>query len=441
MKHNQLIGTVILLCVFMLLGAGCSTQAELPERKMTIKLRHFWTKEHDLPVARIIEDVVRSYEADHPNVKIEFEGMDQTFYREQKLRSEMVTGNPPDILALFGGGEIEPYVRAERLIDLKPFLAERGMDKQFIDLSPWSFGDGIYGLPTEGFAEPIFYNKTIFAKLGIAPPESWDELLNAIKALKENGYIPFALGNNERWPGAIYYHYILHRNAGPELINQIVTGQESFNNPFYKAATEAFAELIEMDPFPKRSNDMSKEAAEELFMSGKAGMYLNGSWVINVLQGDSAAESFKNEVGVINFPSFDPAWELANGLTGGYTIGLALSSKLQGERLLAAYDLLEDIFAPEVQERMVYEAMRFPYSANVQVDYERTGPIFAELAELIRSTPHPFIAYDNLLPPSVSSTFFDVTQSLIEQEMDTGEVLKKMQESIIQYRELIRKGG
>ena len=66
-------------------------------------IRYFWIREHDLPVERVIADVIAEFERDHPQVKIDFEGMDQTIHREQKLKSEMVTGNPPDIIALFGG--------------------------------------------------------------------------------------------------------------------------------------------------------------------------------------------------------------------------------------------------------------------------------------------------------------------------------------------------
>lgn len=133
--------------------------------KITLTFRHFWIKEHDRQMLNIVEDVVDEFQRTHPNVKVNFEGMDQTVHREQKLKSEMVTGTPPDMFVLFGGAEIEPYVRSNRLMDLTGFVNENGLQGEFQDLHLWTFNDRIYGLPIEGNAEPLFYNKEIFREL------------------------------------------------------------------------------------------------------------------------------------------------------------------------------------------------------------------------------------------------------------------------------------
>lgn len=433
---------LLMAILFLLQGCGTSSQlsASLEQRKITLTFRHFWVNEHDKPVAAIFEDVIRSFEEKHPHIKIDFEGIDQTFHREQKLKSEMVTGNPPDIFSLFGGAEIEPYVNAKRLLDLRPFLQADQLEQEFKDLSLWTFSDGVYGLPFEGFAEPIYYNKEIFQQLQLQPPETWEDTLRTIQVLKENGYIPFALGNDERWPAAIYYHYFLHRQGGVERINGIVSGTDSFLNPEYLLATELFLQFADTLPFTDAMNAKSKEFAEKQFMEGQAAMYMNGSWVINVLQGELSPPGFKNQVGIINFPIFNKGTSEKNGITGGYTIGLGLSANLQGDRLEAAFDLLREIYKPDIQERLVYEALRLP-SMNIQVDEEKVGPVFAQLVDLIPQVPGSFIPYDNTLPPAVQETFFNVTQDLIDRKLSAEEALSKLQQAIEQYREVIRKGG
>lgn len=55
--------------------------------KITLTFRHFWQKEHDRPLLAIFEEVVKEYQQDHPNVKVNFEGLDQTIHREQKLKA------------------------------------------------------------------------------------------------------------------------------------------------------------------------------------------------------------------------------------------------------------------------------------------------------------------------------------------------------------------
>lgn len=248
--------------------------------KITLTFRHFWTKEHDRPLLAIFEEVVDKYQLEHPNIKVNFEGIDQTIHREQKLKTEMVTGSPPDMFVLFGGAEIEPYVRSERLIDLTDFVNENGLSNQFKDLSLWSVEDHIYGLPIEGNAEPLYYNKTIFKNLGLEPPKTLQALDDVIVKLRSGGYIPFALGNEERWPAGIFAHYLMDRYAGSELIQKLINGEEeaSFQNESYLLAFEHLERWIKAGAFSSNSNDLSTENAVGLFTSGKAAMYLNGNW-------------------------------------------------------------------------------------------------------------------------------------------------------------------
>ena len=46
----------------------------------------------------------------------------------------------------------------------------------------------------------IFYNKTIFAEVGIEVPETIDELEAACDKLVAAGYVPFALANGSSGP-------------------------------------------------------------------------------------------------------------------------------------------------------------------------------------------------------------------------------------------------
>lgn len=428
---------IVAVAAAVLLSASCSAGDKRPdEAKITLTFRHFWTKEHDKPIARIMGEVVSRFEASHPNIKVDFEGLDQTVHREQKLKSEMVTGNPPDIFALFGGAELEPYVRAERLLDFSSFLRNTGLSGRFHDLSLWTFQDRVYGLPLEGFAEPVYYNKRLFAELGLHPPHSGDELLEIVRKLKQAGIIPFALGNEERWQGAMFYHYFLQRYAGSQAIARIAGGSGSFRNEEFRKGTEKFAEFCALKPFPDQPNALGKERAAKLFLEGKAAMYLNGSWEINLFQGPDAPPDFPQRIGVFNFPPLaKDGGEGAGGLAGGYTLGLGVSANVKGERLKAVLELLQDIYTPEVQQRIVYEGLRLP-SMEVDIDPNRTGPVLQQVAQLLSETGSSFIPYDNALPPAVQEAFFQAAAQLIDGETTASGALQEMDARLEQYRKL-----
>ena len=405
--------------------------------KITLTFRHFWIKEHDRPLLSIFEEVVHNYEMAHPNVKVSFEGLDQTIHREQKLKSEMVTGAPPDMFVLFGGAEIEPYVRSNRLIDLTDFVKENGLMEQFKDLHLWTFDKHIYGLPLEGNVEPLYFNKTLFSKLGIKIPETVDELDEAILKLKAGGYIPFALGNEDRWPAGIFAHYLMDRYAGSELIQKLVTGEDeaSFQNVYYLEAFKHLDRWIGEGAFSPASNDLSTENAVGLFTSGKAGMYLNGNWDINLFSGAAAPTGFQNEVGVIPFPALRPGEEAS--IAGGYTMGLGLSSSLTGSKREAALDLMKAFYTQEIQTRLVYEGLRIP-SMRISYDPDKTDPVFTQVMQLMEDNPQSFVPYDNVLSPEVKKTFLNAIEEMIDKGMTADQALKELQSSSMQYWSLIQ---
>lgn len=440
-SFNRFFRTALLALSILLLGcslAGCQrlfvpSQQAVPDDKITLTFRHFWIREHDRPVERIIADVIREFEETHPHIKIDFEGLDQTIHREQKLKSEMVTGRPPDIFSLFGGGEIEPYVRAERLMDLTEFVERTGMGGQFTDLSLWTFDNRVFGLPFEGNSEPLFYNKKLFRELGLDPPATIDEMLELIPELKQHGIIPFALGNDQQWPAAIYVHYLMDRQIGSDFFAEVVRGEQSFSNEAYVRAMEKFDKLIKLGAFPEQANQLSTEQAVHLFAHGEAAMYLNGNWDITLFQNEQAPPEFVDDVGVLPFPANKHGE--TDALAGGYTVGLGLSSALTGKKRTAALQFLEAMYNREVQERFMYEASRIP-AMSVDVDTVRMGPVFSQVIKLTEESRDKFVPYDNMLPPEIKQTFLQVIAAMLEQTITPQESLDELQRTADSYRKL-----
>ncbi|GAB6928795.1 extracellular solute-binding protein [Paenibacillus sp. JCM 10914] len=429
---------LILALLWATLQHQGSVESEQPD-KVTITFRHFWNKEHDKPVLGIFENIVRSYEQAHPNVKVNFESIDQTIHREQKLKSEMVTGTPPDMFVLFGGAEILPYARSNRLMDLTDWLEDQGLREQFKDLQHWTFDQRIYGLPFEGHAEPIYYNRVIFQRLGIEPPKTLAELNDVISVLRAEDIIPFALGNEDRWPAGIFAHYVMDRYAGPSLIDQLVEGQQhvSFEDEAYLLALEQLEKWIDEGAFSPAANHLSTEEAITQFTQGEAAMYLNGSWDITLLRNDSQPD-FPFDVGVMPFPALHEADE--RSLAGGYTIGIGLSADLDEAKKQAALELLSMFYTPAVQTQLVYEGLRVP-SMDIDYDANQTGPVFAQMTELMEQAPSTFVPYDNKLSPEVNTAYLKVIEEMIGGRMKAKAALAHIQQSSVKYWQLRRNAG
>ncbi|MCQ6559757.1 ABC transporter substrate-binding protein [Paenibacillus mendelii] len=119
---------------------------------------------------QIFKDVVAKAEQENPGLKFELEGIDEVVNRDQKLKAEMAAGNPPDIFEVFGGADLNLYVKASRMLDLMPIIEELGLKDKFASLVEFTVDGKVYGLPF-GYSEGIFYNKKCSRNLGLPFPK------------------------------------------------------------------------------------------------------------------------------------------------------------------------------------------------------------------------------------------------------------------------------
>ncbi|MEU9445923.1 extracellular solute-binding protein [Streptomyces sp. NPDC048304] len=135
--------------------------------------------------------LAKAYESKHPGVKI-----DVSVYSwndvDAKVKDMVAAGHAPDLAQI---GAYADYAAAGKLYPASDLLSIR---TQADFLSPLSeagqWNHTQYGIPFAASTRVLFYNKTLFAKAGITPPTTWDELAADATALKAKGVkYPFAL--------------------------------------------------------------------------------------------------------------------------------------------------------------------------------------------------------------------------------------------------------
>jgi ABC-type glycerol-3-phosphate transport system substrate-binding protein len=126
------------------------------------------------------------------------------------IRSQLQAGEAPALINPFGGS-LEPVIQAGYLAPWDPYL---DMPNPYADNKPWKdtlntqwltraryTGDNmLYTLPIYADMAGLFYNKTIFADLGIQPPATWEEWMAANAKIKEAGYEPVGWAGNDIGP-------------------------------------------------------------------------------------------------------------------------------------------------------------------------------------------------------------------------------------------------
>ncbi|MFH9006816.1 ABC transporter substrate-binding protein [Streptomyces afghaniensis] len=137
------------------------------------------------------DKLVEEYEADHPGVKI-----DVSVYSwndvDRKVREMVAAGDPPDMAQI---GAYADYAAQNQLYKADDLLSIPVQADFVGQLAAAGQVKGVqYGMPFASSARVLFYNKTLFAKAGITPPKTWDDLADDAEALKDEGVkYPYAL--------------------------------------------------------------------------------------------------------------------------------------------------------------------------------------------------------------------------------------------------------
>jgi raffinose/stachyose/melibiose transport system substrate-binding protein len=160
------------------------------------------------------QQVAAAYELLHPGVKVVVDLKPQDGYPDY-INAGFAAGTPP--FDLVNTNQNASLVIAGKFLDLSPYF---GRPDPYIGGKPWKdaidltsmvadqSGAHIYNLDLEAVKVLWFYNKDIFAKVGItSTPKTWSDLLADAAKIKKAGYIPLALAGDasDQWSGPVSF--------------------------------------------------------------------------------------------------------------------------------------------------------------------------------------------------------------------------------------------
>jgi glucose/mannose transport system substrate-binding protein len=135
----------------------------------------------------------------------------------------------------------------------------------------------VYAAPINAQSEVwLWYNKKVFADLGIEEPQSYDELFADLDAIKQAGIIPFAVGGQD-WQLAILFYKVL-AGVAPDVYLQMQTEdyEAALNSDGFKQAAEIFGRLRDYDD--EGSPGRQWNVAVNMVATGQAAMMVMGDW-------------------------------------------------------------------------------------------------------------------------------------------------------------------
>ena len=209
---------------------------------------------------------------------------------EDKLRTQITTGNAPDIFTVKTYADLQLYAESGKLMDLTEFLSSDEISGLFIDgaVEAAQTNGASYGFPYESAIVPIMFNTRLLESVGITEiPTSFEELFEAAEALQSNGIYAFAQSTADNaWFSMLWYSYAVAAAGGPDVY------ERGLEDPAFVEAAEIIQKMFSYTSSDAIGADAT--VANGHFFNERSAIYLNGSWILGRIQSEGVEGLYDN---------------------------------------------------------------------------------------------------------------------------------------------------
>lgn len=284
MKMKKILATLLSVCVMASLVVGCGgnteesaeTPAATEEANETAEETTitFGVFETDNITADIWQNMIDSFEADNPGIKVEkvlATGDDRPAFWKTMLSS----GNFPDIV-----------IEAEQLATMEGIFTEVPQEIQdlFEDATLCTYDGKCITVPSfRQYKMQCYYNKAEFEALGLSEPETWEEFLNVCQTIKDAGKVPLMCGGTgDIWATGEPF-WIAEGDTAllaqyPDFNQQLKEGTMQWNNETTIEVLTNWQDMVNKGYYYEGAMSLSYSQAAEEFKKGTAVMMVDGSW-------------------------------------------------------------------------------------------------------------------------------------------------------------------
>jgi len=209
--------------------------------------------------------------------------------------------NPDDVIPWFAGYRMR-YFAAQGLLGDITDVWNTGLNDTLSEgFKVASTGDdGMqYFVPWTYYIWGIYYRPSLFEENGWSPPTSMEDLQALASNMQDKNIVPFALGNDGRWPAMGTFDQLNFRLNGYQFHVDLMAGKESWTDERVKNVFTTWEGLLPLHQ--ENPNGRTWEEAAAALANKEAGMMTIGTFV-----GEVFPEADRNDLDFFTFPELNP---------------------------------------------------------------------------------------------------------------------------------------
>lgn len=381
-------------------------------------------------VITAMQQIADEYAEDHPGFSLNLITTPDRPSYIQKYETLAAANKLPELFDTDATPFAQKLADQGRMVDVGALLDDLGLTGTYREaaLNYQRFPDGaLHMVPFEYSSEYFWYNTELFTQAGIAVPATLDDFPAMCQALRAEGVTPIALDGQDQWPLERYWSYYPFRQAGPDYVRAVATGDATFSDPAGQAAAQWLYDLGRAGCFQDGFSSTGYADAQALFTSGKAAVYNIGTWELANLATDALDEGVRDAVDFFTLPTTDGAVTDGNEFVTTSGIGMAVNA--------TTYD-------PLVRDFLAFALERYPevYAASGALSPTTTvattvpddaTPLYTKAVEQAESVGSEIaVPWDTQLDPATNTRLQQELTLLVQGDITPEEFTTTMDASL-----------
>jgi raffinose/stachyose/melibiose transport system substrate-binding protein len=311
-KMTQLRSLVSALGAVTLLGAASSGVAA-PTVSLTVLIDN---QPHTI---KAMDQIAADFMAKNPSIKIEVEARPGGTEGDNAIKTRLATDEMSDVFLYNSGSLFHALNATRKLVDLTDEPFQANVQDSFKTVV--KEGNRIYGGPIQtAMGGGIFYNKKIYAKLGLQVPKSWAQFQKNNAAIKAAGITPVIQTFKDSWTSQLFVlaDFYNVQAVEPEFAERYTQNKAKYATS--PAAIKGFKRQEEVFKAGYLNKDFGSAGFEDgmrMVSKGEGAHYPMLTFAIGTIVANSKENI--NDVGFFALPGDD---EAKNGLTAWMPAGM-----------------------------------------------------------------------------------------------------------------------
>ncbi|WP_220092942.1 ABC transporter substrate-binding protein [Actinomyces sp. Z5] len=321
------------------------------------------------------DPLVESFNSSHEDIQISYETHPSGSEGDNLIKTRLSTGDMNDLFWYNSGSLLKALSPDSTLVDLSDQAWASKVDDNWTQAA--STDNGLYGLPVgASFAFGMIYNKDVYSELGLEVPKSWDEFIDNNEKIAAAGITPVVQTYSDTWTSQVM---VLGDAANVLAADPDWAENYTANKAKYadEPAFAGFQHLQDVYDAGYLNDDFASATYDDgvkMLAEGTAAHYPMLTSNVSAAIGENYPDA-DSSLGVFAIPADDAA---NTTLTIGTPNGMYIPKSTEGEKLEAAYELLDWLATPEACTVMgsaitvggpfVIEGCELPETATSLVD-------------------------------------------------------------------------